>query len=75
MHQPLIYNICLLYSPQCAICFLILRMVLFDPLKVLFLSNQIHQSFPLLVCSERLANLRMFRGAQITLVYTNILLG
>lgn len=70
MHQPLIYNICLLYFPQCAICFLILRMVFFlTHKKVLFLSNRIHQSFPLLFCLERLANLSMFKKAQITQVY------
>lgn len=74
MHQPLICNICLLYFPQRAIYFLILRMVFFDPLKVLFLSNRIHQSFPLLFCLERPANLSMFKKAQITQVDTNTLL-
>lgn len=37
--------------------------------KVLFLSNRIHQSFPLLFCLERPANLSMFKKAQITQVY------
>ena len=38
--------------------------------KVLFLSNRIHQSFPLLFSlEERPANLSMFKKAQITQVY------